>query len=93
MSEQKTIIDPSLQGFLLQLQEAVQYGWELDMNNHPPAMWGVAYETGLIRDDKTVAAWTARTPGSEPRMTRGETLALAREAKATKRAQGASDGL
>lgn len=50
-TETKTIISTSLYTFCIKLQEHVQNGWEIDPNNYP-SMFGIAYESGLIKKDK-----------------------------------------
>jgi hypothetical protein len=89
--ERKSIINPSLPAFMREFQEHVQQGWELDEANGPK-MWGIAYETGLVRNDKTVTAMVERLDEQgmpKPVRTRAEILADARQAKADKRAREA----
>jgi hypothetical protein len=86
MSEAKTLVDHNYTGIIRQFQAHVQHGWEIDPSN-PPDIWGVAYEVHIVRNDKTLAAMASRVPGAEPKMSREETLRIAREAKAAKRAQ------
>lgn len=91
MSEAKTLVDLNYTGIVRQLQEHVQQGWEID-SNMPPDIWGIAYQVHLVRNDKTLAAMASRLPGAEPKMSREETLRLARDAKAAKRAQEQANG-
>lgn len=90
MSETKSIINVNLSAFLREFQEHVQQGWEID-DNAPPNLWGVAYETGLVRTDKSIAAMATRQVDAPPPLTRAEILARARAAKVAKRLeQGAT---
>jgi hypothetical protein len=91
MSETKTIINANLGLFLREFQEHVQLGWEVDENN-PPNIWGIAYETGLVRTDKSIAALAARDPGAPPVKTRAEILAHAREVRAQRQAERREQG-
>ncbi len=90
MNESISVIDASLYDFVLKVQEHVQFGWEIDPDS-PPKMWGTAYETGLIRTKETTAAMMARQSGGKPKMSKEESLQIAREARAAKRVQGDSN--
>jgi hypothetical protein len=48
--ETKTIINQSLHAFVVEIEEHINLGWEIDLNN-PPVQWGFVYETGVIRKD------------------------------------------
>jgi hypothetical protein len=91
MSEAKSLVDHNYTGIIRQFQEHVQQGWEIDPQS-PPDIWGIAYQVHIVRNDKTLAAMAARLPGAEPKLTRAETLQIAREAKALKRQQEQANG-
>jgi hypothetical protein len=76
MKEIKTIINPSLYKFVADIEESVKEGWDVDFENAPPIMWGLVYEVGMIREAE-----------EKPKMSRAESLAVARAAKAEKRSQ------
>lgn len=82
-TETKTIINTSLQGFMMDFQEHVQEGWEMDMQN-PAGLFGVAYETGLVRTDKSIAALLKAGVDRPPVRSRADILADARAAKKAK---------
>ena len=88
-TERKTIINMSLQGLVLEFQEHVQQGWEMDMQ-HPIGLFGHAHEMGLIRSDKSLTALAKAAEAAvegKPVRTRAEILAAARDAKRAKRAE------
>lgn len=88
--ETKTLIDRSLTAFLRDFQEHIQLGWEIDENN-PPHIWGVCYETGLVRSDKSIAALATRNP-KQPVKTKAEILMHARQVRADKRQAAQQEG-
>lgn len=84
-TETKMIANLNMTTLLIEFQEHVQLGWELDINN-PYNMWGILHEIGMKRTDKSVAAMVERANGAPPKMTPAESLRLARDARAAKRA-------
>lgn len=91
MSEAKTLMDHNYTGIVRQLQDHVQQGWEIDQHVSPD-IWGIVYQVHMVRNDKTLAAMASRIPGAEPKMTREESLRVAREARAAKRTQEQPNG-
>lgn len=83
--ETKTIINMSLQALMVEFQEHVQQGWEMDLD-HPIGLFGIAHEMGLVRNDKTIATLLKASEG-KPVLSRAEILANAREAKRLKNLQ------
>jgi hypothetical protein len=49
--ETKMILNPSLYVFMLDVQEQIHNGWEIDLN-YPPTMFGTCYEVGMIKKDQ-----------------------------------------
>lgn len=46
----KNIITPSFVTFCIEMQDAFDEGFRLDVDNYP-STWGIAYEAVLVRDD------------------------------------------
>lgn len=46
----KNIITPSFVTFCIEMQDAFEEGYRLDVDNYPTT-WGIAYECVLVRDD------------------------------------------
>lgn len=92
--EKRKVANISLQGFAYDIQSLVQQGFEID-DNDPPTIWGVLYETGMIRTIDRVEGLIDRLQnGMRPKMTRAETLQVARAARGKNKendAEGVAD--
>jgi hypothetical protein len=77
----KMIVNPSLYVFVAEIEEAINEGWKVDLENNPPVMAGWMYECGVILEDEEESSDSVK-----PKMTRAEALAAARKAKAEKKA-------
>lgn len=83
MKQTKTIVNPSLYAFVAEIEEAINEGWTVDLENNPPTTWGIVYECGMVLVEED-AEDGVETP--KAKMTRAEALAAARKAKAEKKA-------
>lgn len=50
MQVYKQIITSSLYVFSLEIQEAVQDGYSIDIEKSPPTIWGITYEVGMVKE-------------------------------------------
>lgn len=75
MKASKEIVTPSLYVFVAELQDMLNDGWTVDLENTPPYMNGINYVVGLTKD----------VDENEPvKLSRAEILANARAARAAK---------
>lgn len=77
MKETKQIVTPNFSVFMAELEEHLSLDWKIDWEQMPPAASVFLYECGLVREVEENA---------QPKLTRAEILAKAREAKAAKKA-------
>lgn len=80
----KEIFASSFQGIMVEFQELVQQGWEIDVNN-PPDFLGFSYRATLIKNDRRAAQMAERILEGKPVMTRAEILEKARASRAAKK--------
>lgn len=90
----KDVVEHSMEAFVAELVTLVRDGWVVSPTNPGDALlnYGSTFTVSLYRDESTVEAFKklAGNVADKPKMSRAETLEVAREARAANRVKAAA---